>query len=141
VSTERASGAGDEVAALIERLRAEARASGLPEQGLEADSALAPLATRQDAEELWAVTSDRAFLSKPGSWGRLRGALLTPAKLVLKKLMRWYVEPAFSDQRTFNAAVLRVVDEAYAQTSAAIAQLEERVARLEERRPPDSEQR
>ena len=33
VSTERASGAGDEVAALIERLRAEARASGLPIRG------------------------------------------------------------------------------------------------------------
>jgi hypothetical protein len=139
VSTERASGAGDEVAALIERLRAEARASGLPDQGIDADAA--PLATRQEADELWAVTTDRAFLSKPGSWGRLRGALLTPLKLVLKKLMRWYVEPAFSDQRTFNAAVLRVVDEAHAQTSAAIAQLEERVTRLEQRRSPDSERR
>ena len=55
--------------------------------------------------------------------------------------MRWYVEPAFSDQRTFNAALLRVVDEAHAQTSTAIAQLEERVTRLEQRQAPDSEQR
>lgn len=141
MSTERASGTGDEVAALIERLRAEARASGLPDQELDSQGDLGPLSTRREAEELWAVTSDRAFLSKPGSWGRLRGALLTPFKLVLKKLMRWYVEPAFSDQRTFNAAVLRVVDEAHAQTSAAIAQLEERVTRLEERRSPDSERR
>jgi hypothetical protein len=141
MSTERASGTGDEVAALIERLRAEARASGLPDQGPDSQGDLGPLSTRREAEELWAVTSDRAFLSKPGTWGRLRGALLTPFKLVLKKLMRWYVEPAFSDQRTFNAAVLRVVDEAHAQTSAAIAQLEERVTRLEERRSPDSERR
>jgi hypothetical protein len=106
VSSERASGAGDEVAALIARLRAEARASGLPDQGPDSEGALGPLSTRREAE-----------------------------------LMRWYVEPAFSDQRTFNAAVLRVVDEAHAQTSAAIAQLEERVTRLEERRSPDSERR
>jgi len=141
MSTERASGTGDEVAALIERLRAEARASGVPDQGQAAGTGLGPLSTRREAEELWAVSADRAFVSKPGGWGRLRGTLLTPLKFVLKKLMRWYVEPPFSDQRAFNAAALRLVDETHEQTSTTIAQLEERLARLERGRPPDSDSR
>ena len=44
----------------------------------------------------------------------------TPAKAVLRKLMRWYVEPVAYDQRSFNAAALRLIDD-----------LEERVAQLE----------
>jgi hypothetical protein len=135
------SGTENEVAALIERLRAEARASGVPEQGQETAAALGPLSTRREAEELWAVTSDRVFLSKPGTWGRVRGALLAPVKVVLKKLMRWYVEPPFSDQRRFNVAVLLLVDEAHARMSTAIAQLEARVSRLEQGQSRDSEPR
>ena len=39
--------------------------------------------------------------------------------------MRWYVEPLAYDQRSFNAAVLRLIDD-----------LDERLTRLEgERRP------
>jgi hypothetical protein len=34
--------------------------------------------------------------------------------------MRWYVEPAFADQRAFNDAVLKLVDD-----------LDERIRRLE----------
>jgi hypothetical protein len=34
--------------------------------------------------------------------------------------MRWYVEPAFADQRAFNDAVLKLVDD-----------LDERIQRLE----------
>ena len=41
-------------------------------------------------------------------------------KAVLRKLMRWYVEPLAYDQRSFNAAALRLIDD-----------LEERVAQLE----------
>jgi hypothetical protein len=58
--------------------------------------------------------------------------VLSPVKLVLKKLMRWYVEPALMDQRTFNAAVLRVVDELHQQAATNARQIEERLARLEE---------
>ena len=139
MSTERASGAGDEVAALIERLRAEARASGVPDQGLAAGQGSGRSAPGGRPRSCGRSRSDRAFVSKPGGWGRLRGTLLTPLKFVLKKLMRWYVEPPFSDQRTFNAAALRLVDETHAQTSATIAQLEERLARLERGRSPDSD--
>ncbi|MBA2641392.1 MAG: hypothetical protein H0U82_00530 [Actinobacteria bacterium] len=41
-------------------------------------------------------------------------------KAVLRKLMRWYVEPVAYDQRSFNAAALRLVDD-----------LQEQVDRLE----------
>jgi hypothetical protein len=36
--------------------------------------------------------------------------------------MRWYVEPAFADQRAFNDAVLKLIDD-----------LDERISRLEAR--------
>jgi len=36
--------------------------------------------------------------------------------------MRWYVEPAFADQRAFNDSVLKLIDD-----------LDERIARLEHR--------
>jgi hypothetical protein len=42
-----------------------------------------------------------------------------------KRLVRWYVEPALAEQRYFNAAVLRLVDD-----------LDERLAALEERVRP-----
>jgi hypothetical protein len=32
-------------------------------------------------------------------------------KAVLRKLMRWYVEPVAYDQRSFNAVTLRLIDE------------------------------
>jgi hypothetical protein len=32
-------------------------------------------------------------------------------KRILRKTMRWYVEPAFADQRIVNDALLRLVDD------------------------------
>ena len=43
-------------------------------------------------------------------------------KLLLRRLMRWYVEPALADQRAFNDAVLKLIDD-----------LDERISRLEQR--------
>ena len=37
----------------------------------------------------------------------MRGLLIAPVKRVLRKLMRWYVEPVAAHQRTFNIAMLR----------------------------------
>ena len=45
-----------------------------------------------------------------------------PLKSMLRRLMRWYVEPGFADQRAFNDAVLKLIDD-----------LDERIARLEAR--------
>jgi hypothetical protein len=66
-------------------------------------------AARAQAERFWAVTADRPFRHKPGVWGRLRGMLLAPPKVVLRKLMRWYIEPALAQQRDFNASILRAI--------------------------------
>jgi SAM-dependent methyltransferase len=77
---------------------------------------------RGEAERLWAVSAERPFLYRPGTWGRARGLLLVPAKAFLRKLMRWYVEPLAYEQRRFNAAALEVVDA-----------LSERLAALSER--------
>ena len=73
-------------------------------------------AARAEAERLWPVSADRPLRLRPG----IRGGLGTPVKAVLRKLMRWYVEPLAYDQRSFNAAALRLVDD-----------LEARVAHLE----------
>ncbi|HSI98340.1 MAG TPA: hypothetical protein VK926_08255 [Gaiellaceae bacterium] len=73
-------------------------------------------AARAEAERLWPVSADRSLRLRPG----LRGGLGTPVKAVLRKLMRWYVEPLAYDQRSFNAASLRLIDD-----------LQERVDRLE----------
>jgi hypothetical protein len=43
-------------------------------------------------------------------------------KGVLRRLMRWYVEPALADQRAFNDAVLKLIDD-----------LDERIKRLEQK--------
>jgi hypothetical protein len=73
-------------------------------------------AARAEAERLWPVSADRSLRLRPG----VRGGLGTPAKGVLRKLMRWYVEPVAYDQRSFNAAALRLIDD-----------LQEQVDRLE----------
>jgi len=49
---------------------------------------------------------------------------MTPVKAVLRKLMRWYVEPLAYDQRSFNAAALRLIDDLQEQVDALRAQLD-----------------
>lgn len=73
-------------------------------------------AARAEAERLWPVSADRPLRLRPG----FRGGIGTPVKAVLRKLMRWYVEPLAYDQRSFNAASLRLIDD-----------LQEQVDRLE----------
>ena len=109
-------GVSVDVEKLFEQLKDEVRRSG-------SDPGAAPgtpddrRAARAEAERLWAVSADRSLRLRPG----VRGGIGTPVKAVLRKLMRWYVEPLAYDQRSFNAASLRLLDD-----------LEERLARLEE---------
>jgi hypothetical protein len=98
-----------DVAELFARLKAEVRASG-PRRA-DVTPAQVRLSARDQAERLWAVSAERPIAGKAG-----------PVKSVLRRLMRWYVEPALADQRAFNDAVLKLVDD-----------LDERVARLEGR--------
>jgi hypothetical protein len=103
-----------DVAALFAALREEVRRSGADPGGTgdPADRA----AARQEAERLWPVSAERPLRLRPG----VRGGLGSPVKAVLRKLMRWYVEPLAYDQRSFNAAALRLIDD-----------LQEQIDRLE----------
>jgi SAM-dependent methyltransferase len=91
---------------------------------------------RSAAEQLWPVTAETA----PHG-----GLVARFVKRAARRLMRWYVEPLARQQRSFNEAVLRLVDglaEEVDRLSAArgererlLAELEERLLRVERRGP------
>jgi O-antigen chain-terminating methyltransferase len=92
-----------EVAAIFERLRQELSSASTAQEGW--------VAAREDAERRWWVSAERPYAHGPGFGGRLRGLLVLPLKAVMKRLMRWYVQPFAADQREFNAAALRLLDQ------------------------------
>src|SRR6186713_3691855 len=107
-----------DVQELFRTLREEVRRSGAdPGAGVggEDDRRVA----RAEAERLWPVSADRSLRLRPG----LRGGIGTPVKAVLRKLMRWYVEPLAYDQRSYNAALLRLVDDQERRIAALEAEL------------------
>jgi hypothetical protein len=97
----------NEVAALFAKLKEEVRAAG--PRGSDVPPAHVRLSVRDQAERLWPISAERPIVGKGG-----------PLKWILRRLMRWYVEPAFADQRAFNDAVLKLIDD-----------LDERIQRLE----------
>jgi len=113
--TAESAGVSVDVEELFQQLKDEVRRSG-SDPGAAPGSPDDRRAARAEAERLWAVSADRSLRLRPG----LRGGIGTPAKAVLRKLMRWYVEPLAYDQRSFNAASLRLIDD-----------LDERLARIE----------
>jgi hypothetical protein len=113
-----------EVDLIVARLQGELRRSGaFAEEGGQRGTALG---ARAQAEQFSHVTLDRPLLYKPGTRGRIRGTLLAPIKLVLRKLIRWYVEPAFAEQRDFNASILGALE----QLSERVDTIAEEAARL-----------
>ena len=100
------SSSGVDVAALFAQLSEEVRRVG-PRGPAGAGSSSVRLNARAAAERLYRVTADRP----PGGRAGVQGAVLKPVKLVLRRLMRWYVEPVFADQRAFNDAVLKLIDD------------------------------
>jgi hypothetical protein len=104
-----------DVEELFQRLKEEVRRCG-SDPGAAPGSEDERRAARAEAERLWPVSADRSLRLRPG----VRGGLGTPVKAVLRKLMRWYVEPFAYDQRSYNAAALRIIDD-----------LQEQVDRLE----------
>ena len=113
-----------DVEELFRTLRDEVRRSGADpgaESGDEEDRRVA----RAEAERLWPVSADRSLRLRPG----VRGGIGTPVKAVLRKLMRWYVEPLAYDQRSFNAAALRLIDDLQEQVDRLQAELEATRAR------------
>lgn len=109
-----------DVAALFARLKEEVRRSGADPGALVGGSS-DRRALRDEAERLWPVSADRSLRLRPG----VRGGLGTPVKAVLRKLMRWYVEPVAYDQRSFNAVALRLVDDLQEQVDRLEAELRE----------------
>jgi hypothetical protein len=66
-----------------------------------------PAAVRGLVERFWPVSADKPLERRPGA----KGWIAHQVKRVLRKLMRWYVEPAFAEQRIVNDALLRLVDD------------------------------
>jgi SAM-dependent methyltransferase len=118
-----------DVADLFERLREELRRGAVHGDARGADFA----ATRALAERFWPVTAEREAGGGP------KGLV----KRVLRKFMRWYVEPLAADQRVFNDSILKLLDALSERADAGTAareraerivrELEERLARLERR--------
>ena len=112
-------GVSVDVDELFRRLREEVRRSGAdPGAGSASDEERG--AARAEAERLWPVSADRSLRLRPG----VRGGIGTPVKAVLRKLMRWYVEPLAYDQRSFNAASLRLIDDLSEQVDRLQAEVE-----------------
>ena len=109
-----------DVEELFQRLRDEVRRSG-SDPGAVAGTEADRRAARAEAERLWPVSADRSLRLRPG----VRGGVGTPVKAVLRKLMRWYVEPVAYDQRSFNAAALRLLDDLQQQVDRLQAELAE----------------
>src|SRR5689334_2170586 len=118
-----------DVADLFERLREELRRGAGGGGGEGADFA----ATRSLAERFWPVSAEREAGGGP------KGLV----KRILRKFMRWYVEPLAADQRVYNSSLLKLVDalSERADTTAAsnervqqlLRELEERLTRVERR--------
>jgi SAM-dependent methyltransferase len=118
-----------DVADLFERLREELRRGAGGEGGAGAEFA----ATRALAERFWPVTAEREAGGGP------KGLV----KRILRKFMRWYVEPLAADQRVYNSSLLKLVDALSERSDSAAAsneraqqllrELEERLTRVERR--------
>jgi hypothetical protein len=126
-ATKTAPNAGDfDVRALVAQLEEELRHTGRRHRSGTQPSSVRVNA-RAAAERLWPVSVDRHVGGRAGAVG----VLYRPVKLALRKLMRWYVEPAFADQRAYNDALLRLVDDLYDEVDRLRAELE--VLRAEQR--------
>jgi hypothetical protein len=113
-----------DVEELFQRLKDEVRRSG-SDPGAGAGTPAERQAARAEAERLWPVSADRSLRLRPG----VRGGVGAPAKAGLRKLMRWYIEPLAYDQRSFNATVLRLIDDLQEQVDRLQAELESLRAR------------
>jgi hypothetical protein len=112
--------AGDfDVAALVAQLEEEIRRTG-PRHRSGVRPSSVRVNARAAADRLWPVSVDRHIGGRAG----VLGGVYRPVKLVLRRLMRWYVEPALADQRAYNDALLRLVDDLYDEVDRLRAQIE-----------------
>ena len=124
----------DDVRALFERLKHEVERAG-------AGDATFRSRARAAAERFWPVSAERPIERRPGP----KGLVAYPVKQVLRRLMRWYVEPLAAEQRGFNDAALKLIDDlserldreraAREEAERLLRETEERLLRLERRGP------
>ena len=129
----------DEVAAIVAALREEVSRPGMLAAATGDSRRAARLAARAQAERFWLVSAERPLERRPGP----KGALVHPVKVVLRKLMRFYVEPLAAEQRAYNDASLKLADAmaeeldradaARVEVERLLRELEERLLRLERR--------
>jgi hypothetical protein len=130
--------AAAEIAAILARLKEEIRGGATRSAGDLARPAGRTLVARSHAERTWAVSAERPFEYSPNRPARVQAYLFVPVKRLLRKLMRWYVEPVAAQQRSFNLTVLRLVDELAERVEADVGRLEQRLEALEQQRLPES---
>jgi hypothetical protein len=95
--------------ALLEELRRAVRGAGVPADEWSR--------ARAEAVDHARVSPDRhAGTTTP----------LPAPKRILRRLLRWYVEPVFDDQRLFNEALLRLLDDLHEQVTQLERELERR---------------
>src|SRR2546423_13622397 len=124
----------DDIQRLFERLKHEVGRAGAGDGTLRSRA-------RAAAERFWPVSAERPIERRPGA----KGAVAYPVKQVLRRLMRWYVEPLAAEQRGFNDAALKLIDDlserldperaAREQAERLLREAEERLLRLEPRGP------
>src|SRR5918994_540805 len=113
-----------DIEAIFARLKEEVRGRSAPAAG-EAPPGR-PLESRSRAERAWAITADRPFEHRPGRRGVVQAWLVVPVKRAVRRLMRWYVEPVAADQRSYNLAMLNLVDELAGRYEADVQRIERR---------------
>ena len=130
-----------DVDALFARLQQEVR-RGYPAGDPGKRDTRARVVWRAQAERTWPVSAERPIVRRRG----VRGAVAYTVKRILRPFLRWYVEPLAAEQRAFNDAALKILDDLYEHADSAAAQegaahrslteLEERLARVERRGAP-----
>ncbi len=127
-----------DVEALFAQLQEEVRWGGAAAGNGGRDRS-ARIAWRGQAERMWPVSAERPIKRRPG----VRGLVAYGVKRTLRPFLRWYVEPLAAEQRGYNDALLKLVDDLSERADRASAgeeaarrsltELEERLARLERR--------
>jgi SAM-dependent methyltransferase len=129
-----------DVDALFARLQEEVRWGGsAPAEGDRSGR----FAWRGQAERTWPVSAERPIRRRPGA----RGLVAYGVKKALRPFLRWYVEPLAAEQRSYNDALLKLVDDLSERADSAtsreeaarrsLTELEERLARIERRPAAD----
>src|SRR5918994_2397988 len=125
-----------EIGAIFARLKDEIRRGSSTPDGSGQMPSSRPLAGRSQVERAWAVTAERPFEQPPTRRGRVQSYLFVPVKRLLRKLMRWYVEPVAAQQRSFNLAIFNLIDELAERVDADMTRLERRLEALGRRVGP-----